>query len=195
MNKPHDLKQVGKRIKEIRISLGLSMDDFAKRIDDKARSGTVANWETGKNLPNNERLKKIAELVNIRPAYLLSGNPYDNLSPEELEEQLQYEFEQQVKEHAIGSFREKKYVQLEDFINAENSFPPRYFYINGHRLDDEAIKMLVKLFEGKEKNYPTEKEIEKEYEKLRNEHLEYLEKKKNNPKMISFGEHHFYKYH
>lgn len=54
---------VGERIKRIREEeLGVSMREFASMIDDKAKSGTVANWETGKNLPNLKRLKLIAEL-------------------------------------------------------------------------------------------------------------------------------------
>ena len=61
----------GKKIKSIRMQRGETMEEFASRIDDKAKSGTVSNWETGKNLPNNERLKKIAELANISVNELL----------------------------------------------------------------------------------------------------------------------------
>lgn len=67
--------EVGFRIREIRKeTLGLSMADFAEKIDGKAKSGTVSNWETGKNLPNNERIKRIAELGNISVDELLYGN-------------------------------------------------------------------------------------------------------------------------
>lgn len=69
-------KEVGKRIRNIRQQLGLSMEGFAARIDDKAKSGTVSNWETGKNLPNNERLKRISELGNVSLSYLLEGRKY-----------------------------------------------------------------------------------------------------------------------
>ncbi|UJF15012.1 helix-turn-helix domain-containing protein [Jeotgalibaca sp. MA1X17-3] len=67
-------KEVGLRIRSIRKKLGLSMTEFAKRIDDKSKSGTVSNWETGKNLPNNERLKKIAELGEIEINELIYGS-------------------------------------------------------------------------------------------------------------------------
>jgi len=56
---------VGEKIRKIRKELGLSMDEFAKRIDSKAKSGTVSNWETGKNLPNNKRLRKIADMAGM----------------------------------------------------------------------------------------------------------------------------------
>lgn len=59
-----ELKTLGDRIRDIRLSLGLSMSEFAERVDPdgKAKSGTVSNWEHGKNAPNAKRLKKIAEL-------------------------------------------------------------------------------------------------------------------------------------
>lgn len=41
------------------------MTEFAQLIDAKAKSGTVSNWETGKNLPNNRRLKRISELGGV----------------------------------------------------------------------------------------------------------------------------------
>lgn len=66
-------EEVGKRIRHIRYDLGLSMTQFAKRIDKKAMSGTISNWETGKNLPNNERIKRIAELGGVSVNYLLYG--------------------------------------------------------------------------------------------------------------------------
>lgn len=68
---------VASNIRRVRQELGLSMDEFASRIDDRAKSGTVSNWETGKNLPNNERLKKIADLGNITIDELLYGSKED----------------------------------------------------------------------------------------------------------------------
>lgn len=79
MNTEINKTEVGKRIRSIRQSLGLSMDAFAERIDNKAKSGTVSNWETGKNLPNNERLKRIATLGNKSLTYLLYGQDDDDL--------------------------------------------------------------------------------------------------------------------
>lgn len=73
MLKKSSPNEVGMRIREIRKKLGLSMDSFAAKIDDKAKSGTVSNWESGKNLPNNERLKRIAELGNVSMPFLLEG--------------------------------------------------------------------------------------------------------------------------
>ena len=79
MNLEVDPASVGIRIREIRKNLGLSMAAFADRInkiehDKKAKSGTVSNWETGKNLPNNKRLKIIAELGLTTVDFILYGS-------------------------------------------------------------------------------------------------------------------------
>lgn len=68
---------VGDRIKKIRQRLGLSMAEFGALIDSKTKSGTVNNWESGKNLPNNRRLVKIASLGNTSVDELLYGTPKD----------------------------------------------------------------------------------------------------------------------
>lgn len=64
---------IGSRIKIIRKNLGLSMEEFGKLFSPKASKGVVSNWENGYNNPNNERLKKIAELGNVSIDYLLHG--------------------------------------------------------------------------------------------------------------------------
>lgn len=81
---------VGERIKRIREELGISMSDFALLIDDKAKSGTVANWETGKNLPNRKRLNRIAELGNTTVNQLLNTNPLSDYSIDELLKELEH---------------------------------------------------------------------------------------------------------
>lgn len=71
-------KEVGLRIKDIRENkLGLSMSDFAGKIDSTSKSGTVSNWETGKNLPNKKRLIRIAELGNMHINELLYGSEFN----------------------------------------------------------------------------------------------------------------------
>lgn len=153
-------KEVGERIRKIRKQLGFSMSEFASRIDTIAKSGTVSNWETGKNLPNNERLKKIAELGNTTIEYLLSGNPWDNLSPEEQELYIDL----QIRSYQIEEFQQNEYPQLEDFV--ELGIP---LYVNKYKLNDDEKKQLYKIalamFGDREPNYPSDEEIEKAYEK------------------------------
>lgn len=71
---PNPLK-VGARIRSIRKSLGVNQKDFAKLVN--ATVPAVSNWENGRNLPNNERLKVIAKLDNISVDELLYGNKED----------------------------------------------------------------------------------------------------------------------
>jgi len=174
MDKSYDLKEVGKRIRKIRTSLGLSMEEFAKKIDEKAKSGTVSNWETGKNLPNNERLKKIADLGNVYIEYILSGNPFDNLP---IEEQDKY-IESQVETYLLAEFKENQYPQLESFLEV-----PVNFYVNQYKLNNEDKKILYKvamaLFGDREKNYPSDEQIQKEYEDARH-HINQLRKSYTN---------------
>lgn len=66
-------KVAGERIKNARLQAGLTMEQFIERIDGKSgkgRSGTVNNWENGKNLPNKRRLKAIADLGGVSIDYL-----------------------------------------------------------------------------------------------------------------------------
>ncbi|QYG31943.1 helix-turn-helix domain-containing protein [Mammaliicoccus sciuri] len=68
--------EIGKRIRQIRVGLGLSMAKFGEEIDKSSpvKSGVVSNWENGKQIPNNQRIKRIAELGNKTVDYLLYGN-------------------------------------------------------------------------------------------------------------------------
>lgn len=63
---------VGTRINKIRLRKGLNMTEFGSLLD--TSKGAVNNWEKGKNLPNLERLKKIAELAGISVEELLYGD-------------------------------------------------------------------------------------------------------------------------
>ena len=63
---------LAQKIKAIRQDLGLSMEEFGKLFDPPASKGVVSNWENAYNKPNNERLKKIAQLANTTIEYLLS---------------------------------------------------------------------------------------------------------------------------
>ena len=67
-----DPKEVGKRIRSLRQEKGLTMEEFGKFID-KANKSAVGNWERGDNLPNNARLKMIAQFGGISVDELLYG--------------------------------------------------------------------------------------------------------------------------
>lgn len=54
---------LGEKIKRIRKEKGLTMEEFGELFD--ASKGNVSMWESGNVLPNNERLKAIADLAGI----------------------------------------------------------------------------------------------------------------------------------
>jgi transcriptional regulator with XRE-family HTH domain len=66
-------KKIGSRIKLIRNELGLTMKEFGEKFDPPASDSIVSRWERGISSPNNERLKRIAELGNISMLYLTTG--------------------------------------------------------------------------------------------------------------------------
>ncbi|PGR00889.1 transcriptional regulator, partial [Bacillus cereus] len=78
---------------------GMTLEEFGKQILN-ANKSVVSKWEKGITVPNNERLAKIAEIGNVTIEYLLSGNPFDNLSLEE----KQY-FEKGQRQPAYGVIR------------------------------------------------------------------------------------------
>lgn len=70
------------------------MEDFIERIDSKpgrGRSGTVNNWETGKNAPNKKRLKKIADLGSVSVDYLINGSQLSVANLKKLAEKIKKE--------------------------------------------------------------------------------------------------------
>lgn len=63
--------EVGKRIRTIRIAQGMTMTDFAEQVG--ACRALICKWEHGHNMPNNARLKTIAEIGNMPMQELLYG--------------------------------------------------------------------------------------------------------------------------
>lgn len=70
----YDKKNVGERIKSIRINNGKTQEQFGELFS--ASKGNVATWEKGLSLPNKERLKSISELGNITIDELLYGTEF-----------------------------------------------------------------------------------------------------------------------
>ncbi|HDG5852127.1 TPA: helix-turn-helix transcriptional regulator [Staphylococcus aureus] len=67
----YDKKNIGKRIKDIRIRSGQTQEQFGKIFS--ASKGNVAMWEKGATLPNVDRLSLISDYANISVDELLYG--------------------------------------------------------------------------------------------------------------------------
>lgn len=70
-DKPINKPRVGVRIKDIRMEKGMTAKEFGALLG--ANDSNVISWEKGRNLPNKERLRKIADLAGITVQKLLEG--------------------------------------------------------------------------------------------------------------------------
>lgn len=70
----YNIEAVGKRIKSIRQNSGMNLEEFGNIFG--VSKSNVSKWENGKQRPNNQRLKEIAEKGNCTIPYLLYGS-YD----------------------------------------------------------------------------------------------------------------------
>lgn len=71
MSKKYNKKDVGQRIKLIRLERGMTLEEFGKLFN--TSKGIISRWENGISIPNPERLKKIAEFGDVSIEYLLNG--------------------------------------------------------------------------------------------------------------------------
>lgn len=71
---------VGKRIKKIREELNLTLEQMGNLVDEKATKSVVRSWEVGINLPNSNRIARIAELGHVSLDYLLTGKEFETSS-------------------------------------------------------------------------------------------------------------------
>ncbi|AID44745.1 Phage LexA repressor [Candidatus Arthromitus sp. SFB-mouse-NL] len=69
------LKNVGKRIRKVRILRGLSQDELAKRCGYKSRSA-INKIETGINDIPISKIKIIAEILDVDEMIILNENKF-----------------------------------------------------------------------------------------------------------------------
>lgn len=67
-------EEIGRRIKECRISSNLTQEDIANKLDVSFQS--ISLWENGNTLPSLENLIKLALVLNVSLNYLLNENPF-----------------------------------------------------------------------------------------------------------------------
>lgn len=140
-----DKKAVGKRIYMIRHRLGLNMEEFGIKVD-KALKSNVSKWERGDSLPNNSRIKIIAELGEMSIDELLYGSIHEKYSSliEELKEKLTLEY-----------IDVKSKVLKEDFpivANIIDEINREFFAESQNKLDKYEGFSLIDLLEY-EKDY------------------------------------------
>lgn len=63
------MKTIGDRIRSVRESLGLTGEEFGKKLN--VTKVAVSNWENGNRKPDGDMLVKIADLGEVSTDYLL----------------------------------------------------------------------------------------------------------------------------
>lgn len=100
-----DKKAIGARIKSIRLEKGLTLHEFGDLIGGADRS-IASRWERGVSLPNNARLKEIADLGGISIVELLHGPlksyAHDRIT-ELINDEKDYELTEETREEIINS--------------------------------------------------------------------------------------------
>lgn len=66
-----DMKLIGKRIKQLRLELNLTQEELAQKIASVKGKSSIANYESGSNLPSDEVKIKMCEIFNCSLDYLM----------------------------------------------------------------------------------------------------------------------------
>lgn len=62
---------LAKNIRNTRLNLGLTQEQFAGKFSSPLSKGMVSRWERAKTSPNRKRLKEIADFAEIKVEDLL----------------------------------------------------------------------------------------------------------------------------
>ncbi|MEI5995358.1 helix-turn-helix transcriptional regulator [Candidatus Enterococcus mansonii] len=108
-----DLIAAGKRIKEIRKLHNYSMARFSKIVGNSSAS-TVNNWEKGNNLPNQDRLEKLAILGNTTVEWIRYGDFKDYVEHLLAGANLKKTLEKEQLNQLVTTLKKKKITYSQD---------------------------------------------------------------------------------
>lgn len=120
MERAINKKQVGNRIKEIRLSRKDTMEELAIAVD--SNKSNVSRWERGLNIPNEGTLREIAKLGGITVDELLYGSSVRNYVINLLSNDEEYNYDDPIQKKAtddtISCFDDTNLTNEEmDFVN------------------------------------------------------------------------------
>ena len=142
---------IGSRIKSIRQEKGLTLESFGEYID-RASKGLVGNWEKGVNLPNNKRLKMIANFGKISVNELLNGTNYElkskvmQYTDEIMNTEIKEKNSESYKELYDPVFKEKAVKFLVNHYDFSNLTDTEFKQKTKKLLDEQ---LLIRLYEKK----------------------------------------------
>lgn len=171
--KENEFENIGEYIRSVRNEKGMSINELVKQSG--VSKGYISQIENNKFNPSLDIVRKISNALDAdfyELAYLAGhftehekeeARYFHLASPEELQNHREADFLWQIKQGNIMAYQEKRHVRIEDFFQDKR----KSIYIADHKLTDEEIRMLITLFDGKEKNYPSDEQLEKEYEEIK----------------------------
>lgn len=157
----NETKSFGASLRQLRKSKMLSLVQLSEQSG--VSNPYLSQIENDKFVPSLEILRKLAVALD-HDIYTLALNA--RIYSEEDLTMLQRHDRKSTfadDDFTYEAYKSHYHVQLEDFIKDSG----RSFYIAGHKLNDNELQALVQLFEGKEKNYPTDEALKEGYEKLK----------------------------
>lgn len=119
-------KNVGTRIKQIRLNKGYTLESFGKLFG--ASKGNVQQWENGVSLPNKERLATISKIADMTVNELLYGS-VDEFVKENYEKIM------------IDSYGSKNGIPIANTINNADFFR----FIKNKKLDNNLLNDIDNL--------------------------------------------------
>lgn len=72
------MEDLGRKIKELRMNKGLTMEEFGKLFDPYVSTGTVHTWENNRYIPGLGHLKMIADIAGKSVSEFVYGVPSAN---------------------------------------------------------------------------------------------------------------------
>lgn len=153
-----DNQDVGNRIKQIRIN-GLNKRftqiEFGDLFTPPVQRTAIKNWENGLNLPNNERLKQIAEIGGVTTDYLLFGKQNSgygnrikqlrksaNMTEEDFANRFNRSFRQQITEQTVKDWENENLLPTFDQLTkiSQLSFTSLFRLLYGDEFAKESDK-------------------------------------------------------
>lgn len=141
--KPNPI-DVSKRIKLIRNNLGLTLQSFGDLIGHSPKS-TVSTWESGRNLPNQTKLKEISEIGNVSVDWIKWGTLEDYIN-----NYLKYlGYERYLEEFPTTPY--EIFTEINEKYNKSFSMDRDYEYLNLiiKRIFDQKYSPIFKTYLNK----------------------------------------------
>jgi len=70
---------IGERVKEVRLKLNLSQEEFAKKVGLETKTA-ISQWEKGKTEPNVSKLISAQKVEGSNPSGCTNIKPYNSMS-------------------------------------------------------------------------------------------------------------------